>query len=105
MDALLPHFPLSNPLLYGIAALLRGEDLEQTLERRDALLTTSAAFVKATWEALAWLPVASPLAQPLIEQAQPAWDELLPEDQEAYKTTATPTGHQTTALQHWIQHA
>lgn len=101
MDALLPNFPLSNPLLHGIASLLQGEDLEKTLARRDELLTSSTAFVKATWEALAWLPVSSPLAQPMIEQAQAAWDELTPEDHDVYRATTPPNAHQVTALQAW----
>lgn len=105
MDALLPHFPLSNPLLHGIASLLQGEDLEKTLARRDELLTSSAAFVQATWEALAWLPASSPLTQPMIDQAKPAWEALPPEDQNAYRATAPQTKHQTTALLEWTKFA
>jgi hypothetical protein len=105
MDALLPHFPLSNPILHGIASLLQGEDLEKTLARRDELLTSSAAFVQATWEALAWLPVPSPLAQPMIEQASLAWDTLPVEAQTPYITDAAPSAHQILALDYWTHRA
>ena len=76
MTWLTPGFPVSNLLLAGLASIAAGGDVEKALLERDALLDTPERFVHCAWEALAWLPPASPLAPDLIAQAARAWERL-----------------------------
>jgi hypothetical protein len=79
MTVLLPGFPITNPILAGVALVEAGGDLEAALLQRDAQLATPEAFLAAAWEALAWISPARPhITRDLLDQIMAAFGRLPP---------------------------
>lgn len=70
----MPGYPKNNPILGGMASILKGQDPELAMALRDEQLPDPLSFARAAIEAACWIEPGSVLLDDLLSQANLAWE-------------------------------
>lgn len=83
MVSLVAGYPRSNPILAGMAGILRGGDPGAALAARDLEVTRAAAFCAHAIEATGWLSEPGDFGALLVAQAGRAFSRCTAQDRVA----------------------